>query len=153
MTPDEEWARLLRFRLFRNTDTGQIHYQPTEGELGAWSVRRIFNQDRLWRDNEGTVWELAKMRPRHLRNLLAFLERRASYLAMTCVDGMFVSPIPITGEMACDDMERAYEESLEEAMVDPLGYLRQTPLMKEIKRLVDADANTTNDHWYEEVAI
>lgn len=109
------------------------------------------NQTLIWTDKEGVDHLIREMPVGYKRNVVAFLEQRAARIAAdyTLAELAFLStPLPVVigvdpdgnpvtsgtadlmpmGEMAQD----AYEEELNERRRDPIGWLHNTPLVREM---------------------
>lgn len=95
----------------------------------------------------GTTWraqgwpeakELAELEPSHRRNLLSWLERHAAAIAQSAT-WWWCWVDPPRGEVAADDFYRAMDQDLELAHSNPLAWLDEQRLVKELRRLIRED--------------
>lgn len=94
----------------------------------------LLQQDEWWRPQEGPPVRIENMTRSHRRNLIRWLERRATQLHLR--DGLRFaliagSPIGPGGDMACDAFDAMVHE---EQSKDPLDWLNDTPLMKKLRK-------------------
>lgn len=106
---------------------------PTEDQLfrAVTTFWGYLFQDREWRSGDGRVNRLKDLDPRHRRNLIAWLERRAARLKMAYEFSLATGPQP-SGEMACDAFES------EQAVLWETGdqeWLNSTPLMIRLRKI------------------
>lgn len=102
-------------------------------------VLDLLDQDVWWVPKEGGARRLTDLGPRHRSHLLTWLQRRAALLKdryefrfLDTISG----PLGPRGEAACDSVDRAMGELLEQS---PADWLAERPLYARLRRLVQAD--------------
>jgi hypothetical protein len=92
----------------------------------------LLHQDEVWIDREGRTHSLDHMTTRYLRNLRAFLMRRAKGFLDWEIDEMVYGPQP-HGDAARD----AFEAELDWALrADPQEWLAETELVRAIDEIL-----------------
>lgn len=99
------------------------------------NTRDLLEQDEVWLTADRMPIQLADMDSGHRFNTLAFLRRRAAYLAKAyvyCEERIFLS--------APDDVYEQWVVERAQALVDgPEAWLERRPLVRELARLVALD--------------
>lgn len=101
------------------------------------NTKQLLDQDRVWQTRDGMPIALEEMDPGHRANTLAFLRRRADYLAKAyayceAVGVFFDAP---------DDVFDAWMAENERALRDGAqAWLERRPLVIALARLVGLDA-------------
>jgi hypothetical protein len=119
------------------------------------SLYALFNQDQVWVDANGNHHQIDEMSVRYKANVVGFIERRAKTLGMGyALDEIAAIFAPIgrevigvdggqeilgavvyggpRGEMACDALESAMAEDDHRREQDPIGWIRDTKLMRRL---------------------
>lgn len=103
----------------------------------------VLNQAEVWTAN-GHLIRLEDMERSHKINVIAWLERQAHWLLACHIREQcaYLAQIePVMGEMAFDSVESSTILQLEDALTDPLTWLRSTVLMSQLV----FDVGTTPD--------
>lgn len=99
------------------------------------NVFDLLEQDEVWVTQEGETLRLEDMEPRHRRNTLAFLRRRAHELHERMSLYYITVPAP-TADIASLMFEREMTEHFEK---EPKVWLEEQPLMQRLAALVVED--------------
>lgn len=102
---------------------------------GKMSVLDLLEQDKIWITREGQTLTLEEMEPRHRRNTLALLRRKALGLNLLYFTRYFGGYGP-SGEMAQLAFDHATNTFIEQK---PKEWLEEQPLVSRLAALVDAD--------------
>lgn len=91
-----------------------------------------------WTDKTGRVWQFGDMETSYIINVIRFVRRRATPLAMRALAAMeswAASPLGAGGDMATDAQDRALEEVWEAANFGgkALERVEQSPLIRALK--------------------
>lgn len=110
--------------------------------------RSVLWQDEVWFDRSGAEFRLEDLSLRWKRNILSFLEARASNLHMQWIAQTALGPQP-SGEAASDAFGRMLDEAMSES---PTKWLYQTPLVERLEHLIRIDQDGPLDRAPEPVS-
>lgn len=99
------------------------------------SVLDLLVQDKIWVTREGRTLTLEEMEPRHRRNTLALLRRKAFGLNLRYFIRYFVGSGP-NGEVAQSTFERAADEFIDQKVDE---WIDEQPLVRRLAALVADD--------------
>lgn len=109
----------------------------------------LLNQDKVWIDANGKHHQIEAMSVRYKANVSAFLERRAVRLADLYGYGEITvtmsDPLAPRGEMAQDALGHELEQADKARMADPVGWLRETKLVRRLIADVASDQGGEDD--------
>lgn len=108
-----------------------VAVQPETPQAGQIFLS-ILDQGETWIDASGFMWKITGMEPRHCRNVINMLHRRADELAFAAGLGM-LSGIQPSGDVAQD----CFDRELEELQSDPSRWLDGTELIKALRRRME----------------
>lgn len=100
------------------------------------STLDLLEQDKIWVTREGQTLTLEEMEPRHRRNTLALLRRKALGLNLRYFMRYFGGPGP-SGDMGSLLYEQAADEFINQKVDE---WIEEQPLVRRLAALVDADA-------------
>lgn len=105
-----------------------------KAEEAILKIMRALGKGDWWVTKEGETLSLDKITPRHARNIIGWLRRRAGFLHdIACLEFMKI-PEP-QGEHALDDYNSSFDQLNE---MDPVEWLMQTPLVINLKAKIKA---------------
>lgn len=103
-----------------------------EATLERLNRRNVLMQDKVWYPKDGDPVRLDEMSLRWKKNLLAFLDRRASALHESAVNAVIFGPRP-GGDAACDAFDSMFDELME---TRPTTWLYDQPLVVRLEQLI-----------------
>jgi hypothetical protein len=102
----------------------------------AMQLHDLCQQSKVWVTREKTVLDISDIDDYHARNILKWLDARASIIKLAA-DAWWMDQAESHegGELAHDSIEQGCDEVME---MSPRHYLEETPLYKAIKEHVEA---------------
>lgn len=96
----------------------------------------LFEQNEKWIDGQGRYHNVTEMSVRYKKNVIKFVERRASLYGLWYSFGeswILNSPSgPNEETVAYDMLQHEIDKACEERAADPEGWIRETPLIKKM---------------------